>query len=277
MSYFSVVNPHLNEAESKMVQIMQSVSPFIKKKYDDSQNVLASLFLTLHLSSLSIIKLLEIRAVFDAEIILRSILEGTMRYCFLITGSDVERKEKYNEYKVLLTDLHNLQDHYKAIRTIETLKKYSTNSTVPFELSVLDDIEVDRIKQTYTRKRKTELQTKWSFNHLLESLADHNELYGAQLGSSFSYSASSHLLHFDWIGVSQRILASSSSLTEDTDHAIGHALRILSNTMSFLLFRLAEYMQVSETRRKVTAKLALDLYDQISEIDIQLNNIIDVK
>ena len=81
----------------------------------------------------SILILLLNQSIFDADVLLRTVMEGTIKYCYLMAGTINERKEKYIEYKIQLVDIAKISDHKKAIEAVEILREFSSNNTKPFE------------------------------------------------------------------------------------------------------------------------------------------------
>lgn len=79
------------------------------------------------------------------------------------------------------------------------------NNTLPFEVNILSDEEIQSLQDKYTRKIKTEMKQKWSYQSLLKSLASNQPEYKAQLGTIATYSLSSHFCHYDWTTWMQRL------------------------------------------------------------------------
>lgn len=90
-------------------------------------------------------------------------MEGTIKYCYLMQGSEAEREEKYQEYKISLYEIEKLKDHQKAMEALEILKQYSQNSLTPFEAQILPNNAVDSLQQKYPREVRKKLEQKWSY------------------------------------------------------------------------------------------------------------------
>lgn len=276
MEYIEEMNNVIAKADSLIKNLFFTLSPIYKKQLGVEQDVTVPLFTTLHSASESILILLLNQAIFDADVLLRTVMEGTAKYCYLMTGSQQEHYDKYIEYKYKLTEIDKLLDHFKAVETIEILKKYSDNSTKPFELSVLTEDEADQLKKLYPAKVRNEIKGRWSYQSLLRSLADIHPEYKAQLGSFSTYSLTSHFGHFDWTGVSMRQLQIMSSPNEDDIiFDIAHATRIVSNLLSFYIFRVTEYMRGNNININHVAELSMEAIDYINELINRENKIIE--
>ena len=276
MLYYDEMYNHLRKADKFLKQIITLFSPLYKKeRLDIDQYVPVSLFTCLHSTSESILILLETQAVFDADVLLRTIMEGTIRFCYITSGSQEEINVKLNEYSVMQVEIDSLSDHYKAIETINVISKYSLNKTESFEVSVLSDKRVEELKSRYSSRQKNDLKTRWSYKNLLQSLANTDELFKWQLGTLSAYSFTSHLIHYDWEGLSQRqeqIFSSSVGLNDQYDY--GHGVRILSNTLCFACFRAIYYKRLYQLNDSNIDTALLKLLDFINELDTINNRMI---
>ena len=114
-------------------------------------------------------------AVFEADILLRTLMEGTAKFCYLIKGTEEEREEKYIEYKIKLGEIDRLTDHQRALEAIAILEQYSTNNTLPFRSQVLSEEEASELQQKYPAKIRNEIKQRWNYQNLLRALAANND------------------------------------------------------------------------------------------------------
>lgn len=276
MEYATEIHSTIQTANALVKGLFAKLSPIYKDEFGPDQDVTVPLFTALHATSESILVLLTNRAIFDADVLLRTVMEGTAKYCYLMIGETQKRHEKYLEYKISLTEIDKLIDHNKAIETIATLVKYSDNSTKPFELSILPDSEVTRLKQHYPAKTRNEIKGRWSYQSLLNSIASDRSEYKAQLGLLSTYSLTSHFGHFDWNGVSVRQSQIANSYEVDcTILDIGHAIRIVSNLTTFYIFRVTEYMRGNNYKSLGIAQLSLEAIEFADELAHRGNEIIE--
>lgn len=265
-------------ADTYIKNIIKLLSPLYKDDFAFGQDVTIPLFVTLHSYSESVLVLLQNGATIEADILLRSTMEGTVRYCYLMTGDEVERKKKYYEYKVIMPDIDRLKDHKKAQIAIKILNRFTNSNTKPFENMILADEEIDDLKNRYSNKYKNELKKKWSYQYLLNELASSREEYEAQLGSLSTYALTSHYCHLDFIGLSDnlnRIMLSKNDGNITIDFA--HSLRIVGNIISFYLFRVLEYMRCNNYFPKNVSSLCLNMLKFSKDLNDEVNNIINDK
>jgi hypothetical protein len=278
MDYYGIVSSYIQRADMFMKRIIYDIAPIYREENGSYQDVTVPLFTTLHSTSESILIILLHGGLFDADILLRCVMEGTIKYCYLMNGSENEKNDKYIEYKEKLYEISKIADHKKAIEAVMILKEFSENSTTPFELDILDDEMLDNLRKKYPTKLQNEIKSKWSYQKILRSLAETSSEYKAQLGTLASYSMTSHLCHFDWNGVLSRELQILDSTKEDAEVCdIAHGLRILSNVLSMEMFRVVEYLKNSKIKMPKVVELSLEILELISEIDKYENEIVKEK
>ena len=206
----------------------------------------------------------------------RGIIPTLIKYCYLMTGTVDEKKEKYIEYKIKLADIAKISDHKKAIDAVGILREFSNNSTKPFECDILSDEKLSELKKQYPKKEQDKLKQKWSYQALLRSLAKANREYEAQLGTLSTYSLTSHFCHYDWTGVSSR---NAQIVEAENPNAIifdiMHSIRILSNVLSMELFRVAEYMRGNKFDSLEAAALSMEVLKFVSDLDVLNNNMLE--
>lgn len=254
--------------------MITAMSPLYKPGFPTGQEITVPLFTALHSYSESVLILLQNRGVYEADIILRAIMEGSVKYCYMMRGSNEERTKRLTEYQADLLSLERINDHKKAKEAIETLKQFTNHSTKPFETMLLDETMVSEIEATYSRKDRNALEGKWKYQALLRSLAQDSKEYEAQLGSLATYAQTSHLIHLDWSGV-QQIQGSIMHNEDDCKYSYGHALRVLSNVLSIYLFRVLEYMRCNNSFPQEVIVLCNSLANLEERISSELNQLVE--
>lgn len=276
--YFDKIQGYISTADLLMKDIVEFLAPLYKSEYNDKmQDVTVPLFTTLHSTGESILLLLYYESsLSDADILLRTVMEGTMKYCYLLSGNEAQRSIRYEEYKIHLTDIGRLADHYKAKNSIAALKKFSNNSVKTLELSILDAEELSELKMRYSKKFKNQLKSKWSYQAILKELAKDNVFFESQLATLSAYSLSSHLTHYDCSGLTMRQAHIMNSESENNlEISFSHAIRVLSNVLSFYVFRVIYYIQRYDIVSEELGEMIIATLDYIKELDEVGTEIID--
>lgn len=276
MQYIEEVVKNIVKADDYLKGLFFKLAPLYKGEHGKNQGVVVPLFTSLHSTSESILILLLNQAIFDADVLLRTVMEGTIKYCYLMTGTESEKEEKYAEYKEMLTDIDKLSDHHKSVEAVDILKEFSMNSTKPFEISILSDEELKTLSEKYPRKERDALKRKWSYQSLLRSLAREYPEYKAQLGTISTYSLASHFCHYDWTGLSSRNDHIMNSVKPDAIiFDVMHCNRILSNVLGMELFRIAEYMRGNGFFPQDVIELYSEVYDFVISLDRYSNELLE--
>lgn len=276
MNYFDEISPPIAKVDTFIKNFFFLLSPLYKEAHGNEQDAAVNLFSSLHSTSESILILLLNRAIYDADVLLRTVMEGTIKYCHLMVGTPEERHEKYIEYKKILTDIDLITDHQKALEAIRILKEFSSNSTIPFELMILPEEKLEELKNLYPARKRNEIKQRWSYQALLRSLAKTNVEYETLLGTLSTYSQTSHLCHYDWTGLSSRQAQIMDAGTENGELAdIAHALRIMDNVLSMYLFRVIEYIRGNNFASKEVSDLSIQAFSFLEDLSNKENELIE--
>ena len=170
--------------------------------------VLAQLFLQCHLTSESIIFLLGERKEWDASILLRSVMEGTAKYLYILQGNKNETLDKAYEFWCVLPEIADIK-HSDRVKDLYT--KLAIPQKSPFADLVLDEQEHKSILNKYSRADRKKIEQRWAFSEILKSFENTDlESFKALF---FEYGMCSHLAHMDAVGIGmirERFAASPS-------------------------------------------------------------------
>lgn len=277
MEYLHMVQEHIELAMGLTNALFLSLAPLYQENHGREQEVTVPLFTLLHSTSSNILNLvIERMALHDADVLLRTVMEGTVKYCYLLNGTPEERYRKYNEYRFMLYDLEQIADHNKAIETLEIFREFDIqNSTLPFEANILPDEQRNIIHSKYSKKAKDELKRRWTYQAMLRSLAESRNEYKAQLGTLSTYASTSHYAHFDWSGLSSRLAQLHAVAKEETaNYDIAHCYRIVSNILSFELIRALEYIQVYGLKSRESLQIIEEVFNETSKLDALANELL---
>lgn len=246
--------------------------PFLDKSYDGLpplvRFVIAQLFIDCHLSTESSLLLIRAGKEWDADIISRAVLEGSLKLTYMLLGSATEIEQKVEEYWSILPE-------FSAIRHSENAKKVLISSRDPnapemqtFRDLVMDDQAVEKIRNRFSRVQRRELEEKWSFTGICKTFASSTDKrLHKVVGLAHNYAMSSHLLHKDADGVGMvwdRAIRESHRLEAVT---IGHAARILSDACNFSYLRLCFLLNAcGQTRQELDG-----LHDRVQPLMDELN------
>lgn len=277
MEYINIVQEHIELAMGLTNSLLLSLAPLYREDCGDEQEATVPLFTLLHSTSSTILNLVMDRmALHDADVLLRTVMEGTVKYCYLLTGTEEERYRKYEEYRFMLYDFEKLVDHNKAQETIGIFKEFNIqHSTLPFEVNILSDEEQKIIKSRYSKKEKDDLKRRWTYQAMLRNLAESRIEYKSQLGTLSTYATTSHYAHFDWSGMTSRLAQLRAAAKEENiNYDIAHCLRIISNILNFELMRALEYIQVHGLKSKNSLLIIQEISEEANSLDMLADKLI---
>lgn len=166
-----------------------------------SQWVLKQLSISCNLSSESSLLLISYLRLWDAEMLLRSVMEGTVKYIYLCLGGTGELATKVDEFLEDLRNISKLKNHQRVSAFLAEVDDASLDEWAILRQVLIEDTEVDALRLRYPRQVAQRLQQKWSFNEMALTLAKTD---GAAPGFeslqkllTYSYGIGSHLIHQD--------------------------------------------------------------------------------
>lgn len=104
-------------------------SPYLDQEYKDVNPLVrfvsSQLFIDCHLTSESVLILLMEGKEWDADILCRSILEGSFKYIYMLLGSPEEVVKKVEEYWLILPMFSDIKRSERVSFYFQNLKKQS--------------------------------------------------------------------------------------------------------------------------------------------------------
>lgn len=190
------------------------------------------------LTSQSITLLLAYGRLWDADMLIRSIYEGTAKLCFLTDGDAAERAVKMTEYA---TDIPDAMRVKKSDRVSKLLKDVRDPTDPQWDGLCgiqVDAAEAEELRKRYPRDLQRRLNHRWSFHEIIFALKKSSDPVIQRFVSlSHGYGNGSHLCHQDWNGVGmiwerdQREAAARAAVHD------AHAVRIMTDLLIMALLR----------------------------------------
>lgn len=175
----------------------------------------------------------------DAEVVLRSVLEGTLKMAHMLQSPETF-PTRHREYAHDLFDVGCLKDHRKALDLLAAVPNPDAPEWRAMKDLVLPPQEVDRISARLDKAARRELDTRWGFAALVAALARSGDPYFKGLGAmSHPYAMASHVQHADIIGASIPLERDTRSPERRDAIHLAHLGRLLSDALQFLFVRLA--------------------------------------
>ena len=188
------------------------------------------LYIDCHFSSESALILIEEGKDWDADIINRTIIEGTVKYIYMMSCNDKKRHERANEYAYLLPNFSAIRRHERAKKFLDELENNDGQSWKAIEEHLLTEEQIIEYRSGLNREERSAIEQKWSFNEIVNEFTTSKE-EGLELLAhlTYNYRMSNHHIHKD----SEGVAVVWDSCTRDSSRQIamklGHSARMISD------------------------------------------------
>jgi hypothetical protein len=205
-------------------------------------------------SSESVLLLAAYGQLWDAEMVLRSVLEGTMKFVFLLESRE-EFQARHQEYSEHLFELALLRDHQKAAEFLDGAADSDAIEWRPIRDRLIPDAELQSLRLQYNRTRRRELEQKWGFTALLNGISRNSRGSSKELSSlAWGYALMSHLQHADYVGVALPFDRALRSTERREALQLAHLARLVVDTLTSMANRLTVgYLFVQEDSEPIVA------------------------
>jgi len=177
--------------------------------------------------------------VWDAEVIARSVMEGSLRFAYLLQ-SKAEFAKRHDEYAHQLFEIALLKDHRKAAELLALVPDAEAEQWRPIRDVLLPDSEFAAFSQKYGKSDRNELARRWGFTGLVGELSRSADPYFSGLGAlAHSYAMASHVQHVDFVGASIPLERDHRSKERRESVQLAHTGRVISDLLDFFFLRLA--------------------------------------
>ena len=254
----------------------------IAKPYLDERNALidpyvrfvnAQLFIDCHLSSESALILVEAGKEWDGDIITRSVMEGTIKYVFLVLGEPEEVGRKAYEYWELLPDYTSIKRSDRARKFLNAVDNPDSPQWLPFKKLLLTDEVIEDRRNGSNRKERKQLEQKWSFSEIVKGFAvTDSKGLGYLVHLAHGYGMSSHLIHKDGDGVGMVWERYGRSEEDQTAVKLGHSARVVSDICTFAMLRLHHLLKFCGQDPRKIGEVEADyklLFDELRKAGMQ--------
>lgn len=152
----------------------------------------------------AILTLMREGALWDAEMLMRTVLETTVKQAYICSGTSEQRAVSLDEYCNALPELNALSQSVKAKKSLKATAGSDVGTESLIEALILPDEREAEIRERWPRKTRATISSKWSFTQMLSSIEQQSTAmpgFKALGGLITNYGISSHLLHGDESGI----------------------------------------------------------------------------
>jgi hypothetical protein len=111
------------------------------------------------------------RKVWDADILCRTILEGTIKLLYMTEGTEKEQSDKFNEFWNLQPHFEKFKKSKKAENLLNVIGKMDDEKFKFIKDMIVTEEQMNQFETNYPRKMRKDIDMKWSFNNMIECLS----------------------------------------------------------------------------------------------------------
>ena len=178
-------------------------------------------------SAESAMLLCEYGQLWDAELAMRSTMEASLKFCYLLQAPHTFA-ERFREYSQDLYDIGRLRDHGKISSFLSELSAASANELRPLTDRLLDPADLAQVQARLPKPARAAVEGRWGFTGMVGALdRSKDDLFAGIAGMAHNYSMASHVMHADPIGTSMPLERGHRTVeAHDASHAV-HLARLV--------------------------------------------------
>ena len=206
-------------------------------KSDQECQVLWQLNASCHATSESSLILVRNARLWDADVLVRSVVEGTLKFVFLTFGSDSERSEKLVEFDNDFAAIGQIKRHQRLKDLLSVVENPDADEWRPFRNLLLSEERHEELQKRYPKALRQKLNHKWSFAEISLALRNSGETRYERFGHMlYNYGMSSHIAHQDIDGIGMVWDRNKREENRRTAVELAHGARLAGDVaiMSFL-------------------------------------------
>ncbi len=201
--------------------------------------------------------------IWDAEIVLRCATETFVKFLFISSSTNQERKIRQNEYWSDLSEINSIKQSNQARINLDVLGESTMNHLACSGL-ILSDEQETILRQKWPKKERQRIEQKWSFTEMVKSLSKsyENQEFKIFLAMLHGYRMSSHVIHGDETGVGIIDERNGRKPKEKETAYFAHYLRLLSDCLTYNSFLGVQTMKYLSK----DTKFFFDNFDKIEKV-----------
>lgn len=257
-------------ADARLLELVALTKPLIAFEgfTDGERQVLNWLSAASARTSGSVLVLLESGRTWDAEILSRTVFEGSLKFCHLLSDRD-QFQARLTEYEHILPDINSLADHEKAERVIASFPGKDETALIPLKELVLSEKQRETILHRYSKRDRHRLQAAWGFTGLIEQMLRSGDGMGAlAAGLLHGFAMASHVAHADYIGVGMVMEREYRESKRREAARYAHAARVISDQLWYCALRLITgYRFIGEPTEPISKLMSdgSELWERLAE------------
>jgi len=221
------IGEHFDHCKPLLDKDYQGMHPLVRF-------VSTQLYLSCHFSTEGSLILLRQGQEWDSEIINRSIIEGVVKYIFMLQGTEDEVLEKVNEYWEVLPSYSSVKRSDRVSSLLEAVNSDDLHNWKSLEDLKLTESDIDSIRDGTNKQQRKLLEQKWSFSTIIQGFSKSGDKSLEPLVYlAYNFGMSSHLIHKDGDGVAMVWERCTRDSVRQNAVKLSHLARAISDLCTF--------------------------------------------
>lgn len=221
-------------------EMLSLMEPFASHRFEDraAAAALGELASASARSSESAMLLCAFGQLWDAELVMRSVVEASLKFCFILQSPE-HFPERMREYREDLHDIGVLKGHNKISEFLGGIASHSDAQVRPLVDRLLAPEELTRLQDRLPRQKRNIIEQRWGFSAMVGVLDRSGDpIFAGIAGLAHGYAMASHVMHADPIGVSMPMERDHRAPDRrDAAHSV-HLARLILDATAFQRMRL---------------------------------------
>lgn len=173
----------------------------------------------------------------DADVIMRSVCEGTLKVLYILQSRESFRR-RIEEFDTDLFEISLLKNDSKARELLNSVANPDDREWKPIKDLLISPEKRAEVNKQYDRKTRQELERRWGFTGLIAGLTNSADpLFKDFTALLHEYSNASHILHADCMGIGMPMERDLRGADERDSIHLAHLSRIISDGFGYFKFR----------------------------------------
>jgi len=271
--YFQAVAPYVYQTVSAFSMLRDYVASLVDPHIASNEYVrgVSPLIHYLGERCQAFAMLMQYGYLWDADIVMRCIMEASIRIGYLSFASQAERKIRAKEYWEDLSEINRLKQSDRAKLAVQTSGAESLRRGL--EPLILSTIEEASLREKWSSKKRSDIEQKWSFTRIINAIEKHMiETTGTSAMKSilWNYGLSSHLIHADETAMMITADRLDRPEPEQKKQILAHAARLFRDelaSMVFVAFALTYVLEEPQAELNTLVEKIEPLYKKLNELN----------
>lgn len=189
------------------------------------------------LTSDSVLNLLIQFKLWDAEILLRTVVEASIKLAYIAVADVQEQQVRASEFLILLPEMLRLKRHRRAEDFLSHVPDPEAEMWRSIREIRLPSEQIEKISARHPKAQRDNMERKWGFARITEELGKSGTEFQYLSAMMYSYGMGSHAVHQDGDAILMMWERGERSPLHLAAVEFAHGARLISDVVTFAALR----------------------------------------